>query len=328
MIAPRKYSLLAALCLSAFAQLPTWDTPQVVIPSQEESLLPIGGNGQLIFHQAYSLSYDEAHEQASWVYYEFPRSHASGEFKRSNDYREDPSVHTASARLSDYKNSGYDRGHLVPAADMQWSITAMSETFFLSNMSPQIGSFNGGVWKRLEGQVRKWASETEKLYVVTGPILNPALSTIGESGVSVPAQFYKIVLDLSVGQEKGIGFIMSNTKSVEHIKTFVVSIDTVEKATGLDFFPGLEDQLEGGVEHCSHWEDWEETATTPSNANIGVPKTSTVVAPSTSKNSDGDEPSSDGAGRLSVAVQCSGTTQKGARCKRNTKNANGRCYQH
>ena len=109
---------------------------------------PIIGE-QIVNHLGYSLSYNEKNEQASWVAYELTADQVRGTVKRKDSFRSDPLIKTGSASLSDYKGSGYDRGHLAPAADMKWSTTAMSESFFMSNMSPQLPGFNRGIWKKL-----------------------------------------------------------------------------------------------------------------------------------------------------------------------------------
>ncbi len=163
---------------------------------------------QIIFHTAYTLKYSEQHEQASWVAYTLKSSHTSGTVGRTNDFRIDYKVKTGSASLSDYKGSGYDRGHLAPAGDMKWSSTAMSESFFMSNMSPQHPSFNRRIWKKLESTVRNWAVDDGMIYIVTGPILTGHYKTIGHNDVSVPNYYYKVILDYSEPEIKGIGFIL------------------------------------------------------------------------------------------------------------------------
>jgi endonuclease G len=140
-------------------------------PPLERSLEPISG-GEIIKHTYYSLSYSEENEQAYWVYYELTSDLINGTQSRTDDFRSDPLVTTGSASLADYSGSGYDRGHLCPAADMTLNKISMSETFYLSNMTPQLAGFNRGIWSSLEEQVRKWALEYSKLYVVTGPIFN------------------------------------------------------------------------------------------------------------------------------------------------------------
>lgn len=157
-------------------------------------------------------------------------------------------VRTGSAELSDYRGSGYDRGHLAPAADMKWSPTAMSESFYMSNMSPQRPRFNRGMWKRLEEKVRTWATESEEIYVVTGPVLSDNLPTIGANQVAVPEYYYKVILDFKEPELKGIGFILANQSSTQPLATYAVTIDSVEVVTGIDFFPAIEDSLEERIE--------------------------------------------------------------------------------
>jgi len=167
---------------------------------------------------------------------------------RTNDFREDYKVKTGSASLLDYKGSGYDRGHLAPAADFKWSSTAMSESFFMSNMSPQHPSFNRGIWKKLEGSVRNWADDNSEIYVVTGPILTSSNSTIGYNGVSIPNYYYKVILDYHEPELKGIGFILPNQKSSRSLQSFAVTIDEVERRTGINFYHSLPDKIEEQIE--------------------------------------------------------------------------------
>lgn len=204
---------------------------------------------QLVKHSAFTLSYHEKYEQAEWVAYSLSReSLESPKAKRKNNFRPDPSVKTISAHPDDYKNSGYDRGHLAPAADFSWSVDALSESFYMSNISPQTPSFNRGIWKKLEDQVREWAVQNEKIYVVTGPVLEEGLQTIGGNAVAIPRYFYKIVLDIEEPEIKAIGFIMPNSPSDKTIKEFSVTIDSIEALTKLNFFPMLPDSLESQLE--------------------------------------------------------------------------------
>ena len=191
---------------------------------------------------------NEGHEQANWVAYELTVSETGGKFKRTNKFIEDPLVSTGSATSKDYKKSGYDQGHLAPAADMAWSEITMKESFYFSNMSPQEPSFNRGIWKKLEEYVRYWACDNETIYVVTGPVLTEGLPSIGPNKVSVPEYYYKVILDYTLPEIKGIGFIMPNAGSKESLKTYAVTIDSVEKVTGIDFFYRLPDDQEGIIE--------------------------------------------------------------------------------
>jgi len=142
---------------------------------------------------------------------------------------------------------------------MEWDQTAMSESFFLSNMSPQLASFNRYIWKDLEADVRDSAKTNGKIHIVTGPIFGenyPLLATIGENNVSVPSHYYKVVLDYTQPGIKGIGFILANESSDEPLSTFAKTIDEVEIETGIDFYHMLPDSIEEEVESSMDLDDW------------------------------------------------------------------------
>ena len=218
--------------------------------------LPSSTTGQLVHHQGYSLSYSEAHEQAEWVAYELKRTHLSNtNFKRPY-FEIDKAVRTGAADWRNYKNSGYDRGHLCPAGDRKYTQAAHDETFLTSNISPQNHDFNAGIWNTLEQKVRYWANKYDGVYVVTGGVLTGHLETIGEERVAIPKQFYKIILDSNSGKVKMIGFLMPNANSDLPLYEFVVSVDEIETLTGIDLFPELEDDVENKLEASSSFKDW------------------------------------------------------------------------
>jgi len=178
-------------------------------------------------------------------------------YKRTNKFRPDPAVRTGSAKPSDYAKSGYDKGHLCPAGDMACDSTAMSESFYMSNMSPQKPGFNRGIWKKLEEQVREWAVEDDVIYVVTGPILSGNLATIGKDKIAVPKYYYKVILDYEEPEFKGIGFVLPNKSSTKPLTQYAVTIDSVEHLTGIDFFAALPDSVERVVESHADINRWE-----------------------------------------------------------------------
>lgn len=222
--------------------------------SYSQEFLPTSTTNQIVKHTYYSLSYSEAHEQAEWVYYILTKGMVQGVQKRKDQFRSDPSVTSGSATLKDYKGSGYDRGHLCPAADMKMNNMSMSESFYMSNMSPQEPSFNRGIWKKLEAKVRDWALE-EDTNVVTGGVLTSSKGTIGANEVTVPKYYYKVIYD-PTGDEKMIALILPNEKSNEQLVNYVVSVDSVEKLTGIDFFPDLDDEVENRLESELQGEFW------------------------------------------------------------------------
>lgn len=215
-------------------------------------------NDRVIDHLGYSFLYNETHEQASWVAYELTKLETDKLYDRTNKFLCDPLVKSETACNADYLRSGFDKGHLAPAADMGWSATAMKESFYFSNMSPQDPSFNRGIWKRLEELVRDWAIQNNTIYIVTGPILSTGLPTIGANKVSIPKFYYKVILDYTEPEIKSIAFIMPNAGSKDNLQRYAVSIDNVEKATGIDFFPSLPDEQENKIEKelcvaCWQW---------------------------------------------------------------------------
>lgn len=194
--------------------------------------------GELVQHTYYSLSYIEDTEQAEWVYYLLTQDMLKAKnVKRSRRFNRDPLVTTKSAHHRDYTNSGFTRGHMAPAGDMAHNETAMKESFYMSNMCPQIRSFNNGIWKELEEQTRDWVYQNEALHIVVGPIHSPTNSQkIGRAGVAVPQSFYKVILDLTGRDKKALGFIIPHETSDKRLQSYAVTIDDIEDKTGIDFF--------------------------------------------------------------------------------------------
>jgi endonuclease G len=207
------------------------------------SLLPNCQYGEQIQHQYYDLCYSETHEQSFWTAHLLTYKSVKGRAKRSNDFRFDPNVSTGSATTEDYTYSGYDRGHLVPAADMKLNKIAMSETFFLSNISPQSPRFNQGIWRKVENFVRAQVTRSKNVFVITGPVLEKRLPTIG-SNVSIPKYFYKIIFNNDLNKPKAISFLLPNRPLRYDIMKYKVSIDEIEEKTGLDFFHQLPKRLQ------------------------------------------------------------------------------------
>ena len=222
----------------------------------DASLLPTSTTGAIVEHVYYTLSYSETHEQAEWVAYPLERSHLQkNDFKRPY-FVEDRDVKTKSADWRNYKKSGYDRGHLCPAGDRGFSYDAFHETFLTSNISPQNHEFNSGVWNYLEQKTRYWAEKYDGVYVVTGGVLTDELKGIGYENVSVPDEFYKIVVDVSEGRYKAIAFIIPNQPTSRSFYEYAVTIDAIEAKTGIDFFPKLSEQIEKKLESTIDLKAW------------------------------------------------------------------------
>lgn len=215
---------------------------------------PTSTTGVVIQREGFAFSYSEEFEQSEWVAYVL----TSDDFSNRNFNRpffiEDPKVKTRSADWRNYKKSGYDKGHLCPAGDRKSSYKAFEETFYTSNISPQLHGFNDGVWNRLEQKVRYWAKKYDGLYVVTGGVLSDNLKSIGEENVAVPNYFYKILMTRD--GKRMIGFLVPHEDSEKALYEFVMDVDTIEKMTGIDFFPKLPDTLENKMEKSNDYKEW------------------------------------------------------------------------
>ena len=271
----------------------------LAVLSQEGLIYRHSSNGQIINHDSYAISYSEDHEQAEWVSYSLNGKMLTGSAKRINDFRQDKQVVTGSSVPNDYTFSGFDRGHLAPAGDMGRSVTAMSESFLMSNISPQRPSFNRGGWKKLEGLVRTWAMRNE-IQVVTAGILNDStLLKIGANRVTVPKYFYKIIYNPN--EMEMICFLMPNKKITQNLESYVTSVDQIEQITGIDFFYNLPDELENHMESSVNIRKWSFR-----NA-IDDPNGTNLVSSS----------------------RCKGVSKStGRSCAKNTKNKNQLCYAH
>lgn len=224
---------------------------EVIKRTSEEfsgSWLPTSTTGIIIEHGFFTLSYSENHEQAEWVAYPLLKEHiSSNEFKRPY-FIEDREIETKSADWRSYKNSGFDRGHLCPAADRLFSYEAFHETFLTSNISPQNKEFNSGIWNKLEQQTRRWAKKYDGVYVVTGGVLKENLNRIGYEKVSVPEYFYKIIVDFSDKKPKAIAFIIPNQATSNSFYEYVTTIDEIEEITGIDFFSEMDAKTQNALE--------------------------------------------------------------------------------
>jgi len=338
---------IVALSTSFAQQEETTKFPMLEIPK-------INNNEFVIRHTGYSFLYHEEFEQASWVAYELTKEETNKTVERTNKFIQDSKVITGTANDNDYSGSGYDRGHLAPASDMGWSATVMAESFYYSNISPQNPSFNRGIWKKLEEQVRTWAIENNSIFIVTGPVLTKGLTTIGANKVAVPTYFFKVILDDNEPNIKGIGFIIPNTGSSELLNTYTVTIDSVEKLTGIDFFTTLPDTQETLIEKtlCINCWSWKSIKTGNNKKNKssssavqcnGITKVGNRCNNKTlnksgycylheeqNKNNTDNPltPIPTKTERKTISEQCLGTTKKGNRCKHLTYNPNGFCYQH
>lgn len=218
---------------------------------------PDGVPEQMLRRTGYTASYNKTTKLPNWVAWHLTADRTTGPAKRSGvDFQADMDVPAPRAEDSDYYGSGYDRGHMCPAADNKYSEKAMEESFLFTNMCPQNGNLNRGDWNEMEQACRRWAKEYGGVYVVCGPILYKGKhKTIGKNKVVVPEAFFKVVLRTGENP-KAIGFIYKNAEGNRLKGDYVNTVDEVERITGIDFFPSLPDDVENKVEATADMADW------------------------------------------------------------------------
>lgn len=221
-------------------------------------------NGRQVI--AYSLEYDKNVYHSRWVAFRFDGDTRAKNTSRSNEpFADDPSLSSSLYIGSNGFGWDYNRGHLCASADRLYSATANEMTFYMSNMSPQLASFNQGYWVTLEGQVQARGRDTsfaDTLYVVKGGTIlkDQILTYVTRSNgkkVAVPKYYFMALLKIKNGVYSSIAFLMehkeygytSNNKAPKDvILKHAVSVNDLEEATGIDFFPNLPDKEEESVE--------------------------------------------------------------------------------
>ncbi|WP_062327175.1 DNA/RNA non-specific endonuclease [Treponema endosymbiont of Eucomonympha sp.] len=279
MTAPKKrrgLPLLLCLCMLAprlFAETPAGTVPyRAALPPRLEipkcaascSKKLAAKDHEMHAYEGFALCYRESFEEAEWVAYELTPEKRAAAVSRGGTFISDPAISTGSASPADYVRSGYDRGHLAPAADMRYSERAMRESFYMSNITPQTPECNRGVWAQLERAVRA-AAARGRAWVISGPVLDKTtFPRIGENNVAVPEYHYKAVL-LEVSGTEGeraltaVGFIVPNRNPGRSYMDYACTVDEVERRTGLDFFSALRNREEKAVERVFLREPWQQT---------------------------------------------------------------------
>lgn len=221
-----------------------WTIQQMEIP-----VMSAKKQGQVIHRIGYTLAYDAKTRTPQWVAWELTKKETQGTVERSNDFQPDPDVKGAKVVTKDYSHSGYDRGHMAPAADMKWSKKAMMESFYMSNICPQDHNLNTSDWSELENKSRQWARRYGKVYIVCGPIYNGKRNEyIGDHRVKVPDAFFKVVLINEKKKQCAMGFYFENEAGERKLQEYLVPVDRLEQLTGMDFFSALPDNLEDRLE--------------------------------------------------------------------------------
>lgn len=217
---------------------------------------PSSVKSQLKDYEGFRVSFNADNHTPNWVSWELLATETDGAESRYNKFWQDVELEGCPT-TKDYSNSGYDRGHMCPAADQKWSERAMIDCFSLANMVPQANALNTGAWKTLESKERLWAKRDSAIVIVAGPIYeNRDKERIGAAGVRVPGAFFKVMIAPYLEEPRGIAFVYPNMSSPGNMENYVMTIRDVEKLTGYDFFHNLPDDIEESVETVSSFRDW------------------------------------------------------------------------
>ncbi len=226
------FFVLSFFPLLGFCQLHNYE---MYMPSSTDNL---------VYHKSfYSHSYLKDKKLSEWTIYFTSNDMKFGEVLRTDRFHSDPSIESKfSAVLSDYRGSGYDRGHLVPAADMSFDYTAMNESFLMTNIAPQKPEFNRGIWLRIENNVRELRMKYDSLIIITGCFFTDSTYNYPQKigNVSVPAFYYKVIADIE--ESRAFCFIVPNDPKDEkgedygEIDEYIYSVDQLENLTNIDFF--------------------------------------------------------------------------------------------
>ena len=219
-----------------------------------------GETGDPLCRKGFALAHHGERKTAVWVAEHLTKEKVAGRLQRSDNFVPDPDLPPGKrAEVSDYKGSNYDRGHMAPSGDMRWDMEAMRQSFYLSNVTPQVGpAMNRGIWKQLEENVRTWASQRGELYVYTGPIYasEEPLIVIGPNKVAAPTHFYKVIFDPV--RVESIAFIMPNTElRTEDMPDYIVTVSEVEQVTGLNFLGNINEVIRAIVKSQKAVELWQ-----------------------------------------------------------------------
>ena len=253
-------NLLLPLLLALLTAVGDSAEPPVKSPAERSVNLLLGipsESDQMIDRSGFALGYSKSRRQALWVSYILTAEHLnSPQVKRSNKFRPDPLLKFTPVRPQQYNRTGFDRGHLAPASDMTYSHETMEQSFYMTNISPQLPACNRGIWKRIETQIRAWARQESRLYVITGPVFTGESRFMKNTDISIPDAFYKVALDMTPPM-KMIAFLVPNRASKKPIRSFVVTVDEVEAITGMNFFSNLDDPVENELEKTADITGWQ-----------------------------------------------------------------------
>ena len=242
-------------CFFTFADTSVTPTPN---PNLQYGLPGTCSTCSILYRQGYVVCEDTAKKVPLWVSYNLTKDDLNCTEKRANyKFQADPDLAPVNrATNKDYSKSGYDKGHMCPAADQCRNTTTMTECFYLSNMCPQWPQLNRHPWEQLEVKVRSLAAKYGEIWVIVGPIFEKEASgrgykpklELGADHVWVPWGFYKIAIFKTTGQLHTIAFQYQNQDETNDIPAHAAAIRTIESETSLNFLSSLPENEKNGLE--------------------------------------------------------------------------------
>lgn len=227
------------------------------MPGSGLELPAINSGNIILYYSGFTVCYNPERLIPDWVAYEITSEEAYGDVPRATGFSMDPNYSGRQAMREDYSNSGWDKGHMAPAADMKWSQKAMWESFYLTNVCPQNHDLNSKDWHILENYVRDWAVRYGSIFVICGPIFYTNIyGVIGNNKVAVPDAFFKALLRCENGVYESIGFVFGNESIRQPVPKAIMSVNQVEALCGFDLFCGLPDEIEESIEARVSWDNW------------------------------------------------------------------------
>lgn len=240
-------------------KMPTPDIPGNQEATHYEGLenvvIPSGLASQIKAYTGFTLSYNKENRTPNYVAWELLGTEVGGSVSRTDYFWQDNDI-DGCTKHSDYTGSGFDRGHMCPAADQKWSEDAMNDCFVMANMCPQLHDLNAGAWETLESKERLWAKRDSAVMIIAGPIYTDGETYIEKSKVRVPDAFFKVLIAPYLDEPRGIAFVYPHMKCPGNMQDYATTIDEVEKITGFDFFSSLPDDLETKLESTYSFTEW------------------------------------------------------------------------
>ena len=235
---------LIVLPLISFSQLQNY-----------ENYIPTSSSGDIYHYDFYSVSLLEDHKLPEWTIYFSTKERIQGNrFSRKGlNFKKDPKVPTVVEDKHFYKNS-YDKGHLVPAADMSFDYDALKQSFYFANLTPMFDKLNRGVWNKAESLAREWTIQYDSLIIISGCVFKDEDYILLPTGLAIPELYYKVVIDIE--RMSAIGLVLPNSEVENSLISYVYSIDDIEKLIGIDFLYKLPESQQKLIEEKVNLEDW------------------------------------------------------------------------